>query len=48
MNLFWQKSIKEPSSHFHFYKALLDQGVVVIGTVSDGEETLNLIYRDGR
>ncbi|MGM0838026.1 MAG: enhanced serine sensitivity protein SseB C-terminal domain-containing protein [Bacillota bacterium] len=38
------KAINDPASRYHFYKALLDQEVVVIGTVSDGEETLNLKY----
>ena len=38
------KAIDEPASRYHFYKALLDQEVVVIGTVSDDEETLNLTY----
>lgn len=38
------KAINEPTSRYHFYKALLDQEVVVIGTVSDDEETLNLKY----
>ena len=38
------KAIDDPSSRYHFYKALLDQEIVVIGTVSDDEETLNLKY----
>lgn len=38
------KAIDDPSSRYHFYKALLEQEVVVIGTVSDDKETLNLKY----
>ncbi|MCA1318360.1 enhanced serine sensitivity protein SseB C-terminal domain-containing protein [Bacillus tianshenii] len=38
------KAIDDPASRYHFYKALLDQEVVVIGTLSNDEETLNLKY----
>jgi hypothetical protein len=44
LDLILAKAIDEPASRYHFYKALLDQEVVVIGTVSDDVETLNLKY----
>jgi hypothetical protein len=36
-------AIEEPSRRFHFYKALVELELVVIGTVAD-DETLNLKY----
>jgi hypothetical protein len=36
-------AIEEPSRRFHFYKALFDLELVVIGSVAD-DETLNLKY----
>jgi hypothetical protein len=43
-DLILAKAIDDPASRYDFYKALLDQEVVVIGTVNDDEESLNLKY----